>query len=107
MPYAPKPWAAATMNVTANTTTEAIDLGRVFDLLAIDVPAVNTCSISLKACRTLGGTYNTLGSSTPAVNVGAGSVYEMLNLGGMQYVKLFASVNQSASRTFYYMPIAT
>ena len=104
MAYAPGAWTAVVMNSLATDST-AIDLGRVFDVIQVDFPAMNSCSISLKASRASGGTYNALGASTPSVSIGTGSVQEILKLGGHQFIKLTSSVTQNAARTIYWRGI--
>lgn len=105
MAYAPGQWASTTI-ANGATNSATMDLGRVFDLIQFDIPAVNTCAMSLKVCKILAGTFNTLGGSAPTVNVGVGSCYETFRLGGYQYVQLISSVTQNANRSVGYRGIA-
>ena len=98
-------WTAVIMNSGATDST-SIDLGRVYDLIQVDFPAMNSCSISLKASRTSGGTYNALGSSVTA-NIGTGSIQDVYKLGGHQFIQLTSSVVQNSARTIYWRAIAT
>ena len=105
MSFAPMQWQSVVMNSGASESAE-IDLKRVFDLLQLDIPALNTCSLSLKAARISGGTFNVLGAASPSVDVGVGSKQDVFKIGGHQFLKLVSSVVQNAARTFYYRGIA-
>lgn len=104
MGYAPGGWQTVVLNNGATDST-AIDLGRVFDLLDVDFPAMNSCSISLKASRSAAGTYNVLGVGTPAAVIGTGSLQEVFKIGGHQFIKLVSSVTQNAARSILYRGI--
>jgi hypothetical protein len=56
-------WTAATI-ASGATESAALDLGRAYDVLLIQIPAVNGGgTIFLKVAETTGGTYYTLGGS--------------------------------------------
>lgn len=105
MAYAPGPWTSVTL-VNTETTSAAIDLKRVFDIIQVDFPAMNSCSISFEVSRTVGGTYNALGNSV-AANIGTGSIQDVYKLGGHQFIKLVSSVTQNADRAIFYRGIGT
>ena len=104
MAYAPQQWQNTTY-VTNSTLSNAIDLGRVYDYIQLDIPAVNNCTFGIAVSKAAGGTYNTLGAATPSVNVGTGSKQEVFKLGGHQFLKLVSSVVQDTP-TIYYRGIA-
>lgn len=105
MAYTAMQWASIAI-VNGATLSNAIDLGRIYDYLQVDLPALNSCDISLTVSKTSGGTYNTLGATSPTVNVGTGSKQEVLILGGHQFCKLLSSVTQNAARTIWYRGLA-
>jgi hypothetical protein len=105
MAYSAMQWQSTTI-ANASNVSAAINLGRIYDFIQLDIPAVNACSLSLLASSIVGGTYNTLGASSPAVNVGTGSFEEVFRIGGHQFIKVLSSVIQNATRTFNYRGLA-
>jgi Leucine-rich repeat (LRR) protein len=104
MAYAPVQWQSTTIANTA-VNSAAIDLGRVFDKIQLDLPAMNATSINIAVSRTAGGTYNFLGNEA-LVDVSTGSSQRVFNIHGYQYLKVICNNAQGALRTIYYRPIA-
>lgn len=103
MAYTAMVWQTTNIENT-KTLSSAIDLGRIYDLLQVDFPAMNACSIGIDVSRT-GGTYNILGGGI-AVNISTGSRQEVFKIAGHQFLKLNSSATQTANRSFYYRGIA-
>ena len=104
MAYTAMQWASTTY-VTNSTLSNAINLGRIYDFIQLDIPAVNNCTFGIAVSMTAGGAYNTLGAASPSVNVGTGSKQEVFRLGGHQFLKLNSSVVQDTP-TIYYRGLA-
>lgn len=100
MAYTAMQWTSTTY-VTNSTLSNAINLGRIYDFIQLDIPAVNNCTFGIAVSMTAGGTYNTLGAATPAVNVGVGSKQEVFKIGGHQFLKLVSSVVQDVPVIYY------
>jgi len=105
MTYTAMQWQ--TVNIAnAGTLSSAVDLGRIYDMIQLDIPAMNVCSLSITVSKIPGGTYNTLGASSPVVPVNVGSFQEVFKIGGHQFLKIQCDNAQAANRTFYYRGIA-
>lgn len=98
----PGQWITAT--IVDTTTSSAINLGRDYDLVEIDMPTLTSCDLSLTVARTLAGTYKALGNITQTV--GVAGYTEVFYTGSFQYIKLVSSVSQSGTNTFYVRGIA-
>ena len=89
-------WVAATID-SGETSTAAIDLGRPYDFLSVEVPTMDTCSLSLKVAEKVGGTYYPLGLDSET-NEETFNRADVWRLGGWQFIKIVASAPQSAER---------
>jgi len=90
-----------TVTVAQNgTKSSEVNLGKDYDYLEIQIPALDTCSMNLEVSMTSGGTFQNLSGVTEAVATGAYD--DVWYLGGWQFIKLECSAAQtSAKRTFY------
>ena len=104
MGYSPMQWQSTTVANTASNSA-SIDLGRIYDKIQLDLPALNACSINVKVARTSGGTYNFL-ASLAAVDVTTGSKQIVLNVMGHQFMQVYCDNAQGAARTIWYRGIA-
>lgn len=100
MTFARGQWASVAIANGASLSS-AIDLGRIYDFIQLDVPAVNATSVGIDVSRTAGGTYNALGT-TAAVDISAGSKQYVLNIHGHQFLKVNCTNAQGAARTVWY-----
>ena len=82
------------------TKSAEVNLGRDYDYLQIQIPALDTCDMNLETSMTSGGTFQNLSGTTEAVTTGAYD--DVWYLGGWQFIKLECSAGQdSAAVTFY------
>ena len=91
-------WKAAT--IAANQTdSDEVDVGRDFDYLEIQIPALDACTIKLQTAEKTGDTFRDLGDGE-ATESGTHNYHDVFNLGGYQFIRIKASANQSAGETF-------
>ncbi len=104
MAYSSMQWASVNV-ANAGTLSSAIDLGRIYDFIQLDVPPINTSTITIDVSKTAGGTYNAL-ATTANVDVTTGSKQIVMNIHGYQFLKLNCVNAQGANRTFWYRAYA-
>jgi hypothetical protein len=94
-------WKNAVITIATSTTVSAaVDLGRDYDYLQINIPTIDSANVGFQVCETTGGTYKTLGSGNAIVAAGTGGFTTTVNLGGYQFIKVTTSAAQTANRTF-------
>ena len=92
-------WLTVTEDQDAKKSAE-VNLGRDFDYLELQIPALVSCNMNLEVSMTTGGTFQNLSGITEAVTTGAYD--DVWYLGGWQFIKLECSETQTASdKTFY------
>ena len=89
-------WKAATILVGASSSS-AIDLGREYDYLSIQIPGMDACSLLLQVAERLGGTYYNLGKDT-TTDEETFNRADVWRLGGYRFIKVVASRAQTAER---------
>ncbi len=89
-------WTTATIAASASSSA-AIDLGREYDFLSVQIPEMDTCRLYLQVAERLGSTYYDLGkeSTTNEEDFNRADVWR---LGGWRYIKVVASNPQTAER---------
>ncbi len=86
---------AATI-VTGNETSAAIDLGRDYDYLSVQLPATEAaCKLYLKVAEAIGGTYYDLGKETTTDEETFGRA-DVWRLGGWRFVKVATTETQTS-----------
>jgi len=77
--------------------SSAVDIGREYDYLAVIIPLMDKCKLSLKVSDRLAGTYYPLGEgqSTDEEIFGRAAIWV---LGGWRFLKVVASAKQKAAR---------
>jgi len=109
-------WLAATIS-SGGMESSAVDLGRDYDYISIQIPELNGDQLYLKVSETLAGTYYDLGGEdttlhemtvfkeSPISNEEDGHPNDVANradslrLGGWRFVKVCALSPQSADRS--------
>ena len=88
-------WKAATISAGA-TKSAAVDLGRDYDYLEIQMPTMAACKLYLQVAETMGGTYYDLGKNvtTDEENFGRADIWK---LGGHQFIKVAATKKQTSA----------
>lgn len=89
-------WKAATIAAGA-TTSSAIDLGREYDFLSLQIPAMDSCKLYLQVAEINGGTYYDLDKDAMEVEETFNRA-DVFRLGGWRFVKVVASRVQTAQR---------
>jgi hypothetical protein len=89
-------WTTAVIS-SGQTLSAEVDLTKSFSHLNITAPSMTSGTVSIQSATASGGTFQVLGD---AWSVGAGSKNATLTLGMWQYLKLSASVAQSAAVTY-------
>jgi len=82
------------------TETSEIDMGRSVDTLLVLLPALASCSVSLKVAPNTGGTFTQLGPDTYNSNVGTGGFWIELRAHKFRYFKIVSSVAQAGGDDF-------
>ncbi len=89
-------WIAATI-ANGQTSSAAIDLGRDYDYVEVQIPTLTSCTLKMTVAEMTGGTYRDLGEGvTTATTTGAYS--DVWNLGGYRFIKVVSSGAQGAER---------
>lgn len=89
-------WKAATI-ANGGTSSAAVDLGRSYDFLEIQIPTITSATLKLQVSETVGGTYDDLGENV-TTNTTTGSYFDVWKLGGWQFIKVVSSAAQGAER---------
>ena len=89
-------WLPATIS-QGTAITSAIDLGRDYDYLSIQIPSMDECKLSVWIAEKEGGTYLALGqpADTEEETFDRADVWR---LGGYRFIKIAATQSQSAER---------
>ena len=87
-------WKAAAITTTDSS---AVNLGRDYDFLEIQIPTLATCTIKIKVAETLTGTYRDLGDGITTA-AGTHNYHDVIKLGGYQFIKVIASADQTTAR---------
>jgi len=95
-------WKTATIGSGGTASTE-VNLGdttltRSFDLLEIQIPTVDSCTLKVQTAEGTGGTFSDLGSAI-TTNTTTGAYNTVFKLGGWQYIKIVSSTAQGTVRT--------
>lgn len=89
----PGNWIAATI---ATTTSDAIDLGRPYDYLDIQIPTATSCTIKIQVSEKASGTtWYDLGDGITTA-AGTHGYADVFKLGGWQFIKVIPSTTQSS-----------
>lgn len=85
-------WVSATILAGASSSS-AVDVGRDYDYLSVELPGMTACKLYLKVAETLAGTYYDLGkdTTTDLENFGRADVWR---LGGWRWIKVVSTVAQ-------------
>ena len=96
----PGSWKDATITyLTDADLTAAVDLGRDYETLLIQIPTIDSSTLILHACETLGGTYYPVGNSV-SIAASTGGFTDVWDIGGVRYIKIETGTDQTANRTF-------
>ena len=88
-------WQATTISVGASVSAAA-DLGREYDYLSVQIPAVSdACKLYLQVAERLGGTYYDLGKETTTNEESFGRA-DVWRLGGYRFIKVASTKSQSS-----------
>lgn len=89
-------WVSATISAVGTSSAE-VDIGRDYDYIQVQLPGLDLCTLNLRVAEKTGGTYRDL---DPAVLIGptTGNYHDTWEIGGWQFIKIVASVSQTASR---------
>jgi len=103
-------WVTGTIATGGGTLSGIIDLGRPYDTVIIEIPTIDTASITIRGAEAAGSSFYDLYITDPADGgnnklisaSGTGGITWVAPIGGFQYLKLFASGAQTTgTRTFY------
>ncbi|MCJ7829231.1 MAG: hypothetical protein MUP81_05790 [Dehalococcoidia bacterium] len=104
-------WITVTM-ADQETTSEAINLGKVFEKAVVILPVLTSCRITMQGAMTTGGTYQNVYMHDSDGNMhkvwtaeSEGEFNWVAPLGGFQFLKLYSYPHQEAARTFYVMGV--
>ena len=89
-------WVAATI-ASGAMVSSAIDLGREYDYLSIQIPEMDTCQMYLQVAEITGGTYYDLGMDSTTSNEGFNHA-DVWRLGGWRFIKVACTTPQTAER---------
>ncbi len=87
-------WKAASITTT---DSDEVDLGRDYDFLEIQIPALASCTIKIKVAEKTGGTFRDLGDGITTA-AGTHNYHDVFKLGGYQFIKVIASADQTTAR---------
>ena len=87
-------WLPATI-LDGQTDSAVVDLGRDYDFLEIQIPALTSCTIKIQVAEKTNSTYRDLGDGV-TTSVGTHNYHDVFNLGGWQFIKVISSVVQSS-----------
>lgn len=93
-------WLTVTIDQSGQKSDE-VNLGRDYDYIELEIPALDTTTMNLEVSRTSGGTFQSLGSTTEAVGLGA--LMDVWFLGGYQFIKLVCSASQNGGERIFYV----
>jgi len=90
-------WVAATIS-SGTSSSAAVDLGREYDYLSVQIPGMDSCKLYLQVAEQVGGTYYDLGKET-TTNEETFNRADVWRLGGWRFVKVVATAVQSGDRS--------
>jgi len=102
-------WKSCVIAQSGQTSAEC-DLGQPYRFILIDIPTIDTATVTVQVARESGGTFRNLyvtdaadgGPNKVIADSGTGAFMWMVEAGGVQYIKMYASAAQStAAVTFY------
>ena len=88
-------WLVATISAGAKSSS-AIDLGKEYDYLSIQIPAMDACRLYLQVAEKIGDTYYDLDNDT-TVNDETFNRADVFRLGGWRFIKVVASKVQTSA----------
>jgi len=103
-------WVSFEIDISDSTTvSDECNLGGCFDYMLLEVPTITQATLTVQAVRAVGGTARNLHIFDPAdggdnklITADAtGAIMLCVPIHGAQYIKVVASVAQTADRTFY------
>lgn len=89
-------WTATTIGAGASSSA-AVDVGRDYDYLSVEIPEMDSCKLYLKVAEVLGGTYYDLGKET-TTDEETFNRADVWRLGGWRYIKVVATASQVEER---------
>ena len=98
-------WKAATI-ANGGTSSAAVDLGKEFEFMVIELPALTSATIKPQISETLGGTYYDVYGTPPASGAAVkvitaattGEYCWIVPLGCARFIKIVAGTAQAAER---------
>ena len=87
-------WKAATI-ASGGISSAEVDLGRDYDYIEIQIPAMDTCTVKIQTAEKTGGTFRDLGSGVTSAS-GTQNIHDVFKIGGYQYIKVVASASQTS-----------
>jgi hypothetical protein len=96
-------WKTCLIDISESATTSlAVDLGRPYDFMTIELPTITNAQITVQTSKDAASTYQNLyttdladGSNSLLKNgTSTGGIAWQVPLGGFQYIKLLSSANQ-------------
>ena len=88
-------WKAATIAIDGTSSAE-VDLGRPYDYLEIEIPALISCTIKIQVSEKTGGTFYDLGDGV-TTTAGTHNYADVFPLFGWQFIKVVASAQQTTT----------
>jgi len=89
-------WKAATIALNETSSAE-IDLGRDYDFLEVQIPAIDSASLKVQVAEKTSGTFRDLGNSV-TTSSGTHNYHDVWGIGGWQFIKVVASATQTGAR---------
>ena len=90
-------WIAATI-ADGGTSSDAIDLGKDYEWVQIQIPEITSANISFTVAEKIADTYYALGSGSQVITAGEGGFATVAIIGGFQFIKVVSSEEQGAER---------
>jgi len=103
-------WKSFEIDISDSTTiSDECDLGAPYDYMLLEVPTIDTATLTVQALRASGGTARNLDltvnadGTTAAItsDSGTGAFIWIVPIHGAQFIKLVANAAQSTDRTFW------
>ena len=89
-------WKEATIASGASSSS-AVDLGRDYDWLSLEIPEMTTSQLYLQVAEALASTYYDLGRDTTTVEESFNHA-DVWQIGGWRYIKIISTAVQGAQR---------
>jgi len=103
-------WISFEIDISADTKiSDECNLGGCFDYMLLEIPTIDTATLTVQAVRAVAGTARNLHITDPADGgdnklisaSGTGAIMWCVPIHGAQYIKLVANAAQTADRVFY------